>query len=827
MRRIHSHLVSRHLWYRLWHEGRYHRHIHWGVLLAVFLIFLGLVSIDVRRIIRLSAQGMTYEMCANAPPGKSHTAEDQTKSHTPPPNQKLDDAINLTIIEGETLDFSFTHSNLKDNPSTAYLDFFITDPQGQDLVRYNVSQVSSIKSGSATDSPIAGKYIMEFIALCPSSYQYRTSVNVTVEQNSAPQATSLAYAEPSSGQTKYTLSWVFTDSNSSDTQSAYRLIVLKGQTTVLDTSKTTSSATSRLVELESGTSYELRVSVWDNHDLGSEGYASRSFTTSSSGGTGGTTGSGGQTTSTGGTSSTGSTSGSGSTGSTGSTTGSGSSSPTSKTGSSGQGQIAGSVEVGGSTGGTIKSTSKTDSKPKTGVSSGSSAKDSKGLVATSDSQEPSSLTETSPPISQGSVTADLTLKNGRVSGEILPFAIPTPQDQSDLKEGEDKTAVLTGMIEARLGQDGGLIGEFSGRLDSEEIEGEFSAQLGDDGSILNGRLILRKPSDQNFLLELSVVGQAISGIEEETSKKSGTFEVLVRKATLQLTALLAAVGLLSLPTVAGALSSNILTGLPPLRNLLPLGYVTRKKKKPFGTIRDRATELPVLGAIVQLIDLDKGRVVEQSTTDETGRFGFLAETGHFKIIVRHSHFKIFESQPIEVARENQRIALDVNLNQNQKASLASVRRAFRLQRLFDYLRALHWPLLIAGTLSAAYLFYSERSTRMILLGVVYLLFWLIELILLFQKRPFGKIATRQDQPVALALVRLLTKDDGRERLVGSTVSNKTGRFQFLSKEGSYSITTTKPGFSAQNLNFKVRKGEPLIEKRIVLEKEERLVGRPS
>lgn len=63
----------------------------------------------------------------------------------------------------------------------------------------------------------------------------------------------------------------------------------------------------------------------------------------------------------------------------------------------------------------------------------------------------------------------------------------------------------------------------------------------------------------------------------------------------------------------------------------------------WGVVYDSVTKHPIDPAVVKLIDVDSGKVVQTCVSDLNGRYGFLAWPGKFKILVKKSNY-IFPSR---------------------------------------------------------------------------------------------------------------------------------------------------------------------------------------
>lgn len=97
----------------------------------------------------------------------------------------------------------------------------------------------------------------------------------------------------------------------------------------------------------------------------------------------------------------------------------------------------------------------------------------------------------------------------------------------------------------------------------------------------------------------------------------------------------AAVGVASVSTAA-----NVPQMLLYLRFLFtqPFALLNRRRHKQWGMVYNAITKMPIDLAVVRLVDVVQGRVVQSKVTDRAGRYHFFAEPGKYKIEITKSDF---------------------------------------------------------------------------------------------------------------------------------------------------------------------------------------------
>lgn len=246
-------------------------------------------------------------------------------------------------------------------------------------------------------------------------------------------------------------------------------------------------------------------------------------------------------------------------------------------------------------------------------------------------------------------------------------------------------------------------------------------------------------------------------------------------------------------SIIGELLVNLLGRL--LASLLSLSqfFAIAGRKKLFGQILDSKTKKPLPGAQVSLLRPDTRRVLDVQTTDQYGRYYFIANTNQpYLLTVKKEGFDYWEQ--VLHYKINRRVYLGEILEND----VPLLRDKFKKTKLMKALEAIRVPLLIIGSVSALGIFIQQQSTLTWSLGVYYILAWILEIYIRMQPRPFGLVvAATTNEPLSLVVVRIY---NNVHKLVETVIGDEQGRFKTLLKPGRYSFTFAKQGYQPTELN---------------------------
>jgi hypothetical protein len=245
----------------------------------------------------------------------------------------------------------------------------------------------------------------------------------------------------------------------------------------------------------------------------------------------------------------------------------------------------------------------------------------------------------------------------------------------------------------------------------------------------------------------------------------------------------------------------------------------RKRGKSWGTVYNYSTKKPVSLAVVRIIDAATGQIKDTSISTKSGAFSFLAESGRYFLKVFKSGYR-FPPEEIGVADNQiwQRGRLDAQFeniytggivivkNEDQGLINCNLPIVYTGESVYSQnskfwagcrrvLTALRMPILILGTFVALIALTSRFDIFNLLIFVVYLLIWFLEIYKRFiGSRAMGHVYDEVNQPVSLALVRLIETGEKGERVRVIKATDSSGRFNMIAMPGRYYLSASKAGY---------------------------------
>lgn len=232
-------------------------------------------------------------------------------------------------------------------------------------------------------------------------------------------------------------------------------------------------------------------------------------------------------------------------------------------------------------------------------------------------------------------------------------------------------------------------------------------------------------------------------------------------------------------------------------NLVSLMTGRSRKRKPWGVARDSISGAPLPKATVKLILQDsvgQGKIVETVTTDEEGRFGFLAGTGNYKVSIQKTNY-LFPSRRLPqtyqgtlmTIKENDTIAMTIYLDQ----AIPHTNFSYTIRQFIVLLDWLRLPLLIMGTALSTYteIIYPGNIITIVFLAI-YGLLWLLELLNIRKSRNTIQILDESGKSLPFTLVHFIEAKTGKA--VANKVTDKTGEVYILVPAGKYTLSVPSP-----------------------------------
>lgn len=283
----------------------------------------------------------------------------------------------------------------------------------------------------------------------------------------------------------------------------------------------------------------------------------------------------------------------------------------------------------------------------------------------------------------------------------------------------------------------------------------------------------------------------------------------IADATSQIGAIVIASSVLSALVAAAPLSNaSALFSFGDLFHFfnLPFLFFRNRRKKKWGRVIEAGTDIPISGAKVMLVKAENGteRIIEQTTTDKSGSYTFVALPGDYKIKVEKDHYLMVASSDCYIpdstfaihSQAEGLVNINVGMTMDEALVIQKTQYLRFLGTVAKVMNVLSIAILLFGTVITVMNLIDSQSRINILLGVFYLLVWFWHVRVFFRKSPWGKVVSADNsKPLPLVLVRVINSKNQLERTV---VSNEDGRYSVVLKLGSYKLMTIKQGFTMAN-----------------------------
>jgi hypothetical protein len=253
----------------------------------------------------------------------------------------------------------------------------------------------------------------------------------------------------------------------------------------------------------------------------------------------------------------------------------------------------------------------------------------------------------------------------------------------------------------------------------------------------------------------------------------------------------ASVVLSNAPMLPMAATSN-----SPTIQRFALPFARRKRKKHWGIVFDSYSKRPIENVEVLLINEEKGRVIERTTTDKQGRYGFLiTESGKLKIGARKRSYELntkkekdsfYEdvyTEPILFKKETP-IKVNIKMEYLGKGIKKQFkefidRNIFIVSKTANYAMTI---LYIVGFLTSIIMIWQYPDPINYIIFLFYLLSSIYS-VFAKSKKSFGIIKERETKkPLPFSLIELYDKNNRRTDFA---VTDTLGRYYLLTDNGEY------------------------------------------
>ena len=289
--------------------------------------------------------------------------------------------------------------------------------------------------------------------------------------------------------------------------------------------------------------------------------------------------------------------------------------------------------------------------------------------------------------------------------------------------------------------------------------------------------------------------------------------------------LMTAIGTISLAPVVLAIRYSIATTdtFAGVKSISEIVYVAvsyfnglmttlglRKRRRYWGTVYDAVTKQPLDPAIVKLINVDTGKMVEQAVTDLYGKFGFLDRPGRYRIEAAKTHYRfpseivtgnadnlfdnVYHGEVFEISTNSNVIAPNIPMdqmsddwNQEEKKRLGLGNINLRLNLIISrFLSLLFW----IGFIAIFFIFFSHPS---VLNGIFILTYSVLVWLNRSVPNPqlWGRVIV--NGVVAPGLLLELYHQSVPGVVLANALTNQNGKFFLKTSPGQYTLKIKSVG----------------------------------
>lgn len=255
----------------------------------------------------------------------------------------------------------------------------------------------------------------------------------------------------------------------------------------------------------------------------------------------------------------------------------------------------------------------------------------------------------------------------------------------------------------------------------------------------------------------------------------------------------------SLATIANFLFN--IHGFEQLRgtfiNFLEIIFLWRKKHRVAGIVYDGITGKPISLATVSVVD-QQGKIKETKTTDRNGAYFFLVAPGEYQLRILKEGYRViqeheehlltvkykpsyFEGKILQLSGSDLLIKDAIALIKlGQSISLNSKVALF----FENFSNSFFWEILFwTGFIFSSVILFFNPTAWNFLINAIYLISYLFQKAN-FHKINWGTIFDRNGAPVAFAMVKVFSENEGNN-FIARAIADEKGRYALILDEGEY------------------------------------------
>ena len=245
----------------------------------------------------------------------------------------------------------------------------------------------------------------------------------------------------------------------------------------------------------------------------------------------------------------------------------------------------------------------------------------------------------------------------------------------------------------------------------------------------------------------------------------------------------------------------------------------RRRKENWGVVFDAETRRPIAGVRIDIVR--QNNFIESTTTDQEGRFGFLASPGSYTLQVTKDKYKLSTKDEIDELHGELYTGKPFAINKGEMVKMSIAMQSteidwkeFSQKKIASYSSL--WSVIKKDAF--AVLFYAGLVTAIIMLyfsptvlnfGIFLAYLAMLVYNLFFKTKSFGMVTNQEKKPVPFAVVSFYGEKEPEKRLA-FTVSDVFGRYYQLIQNGKYLMKVQGQSISgrpfSKSLEVEVRDG---------------------
>ena len=267
--------------------------------------------------------------------------------------------------------------------------------------------------------------------------------------------------------------------------------------------------------------------------------------------------------------------------------------------------------------------------------------------------------------------------------------------------------------------------------------------------------------------------------------------------------------------------------------LQPILLFGRRKREKWGTVYNTLTKLPIDLAVVRLVDVKIGKIVQSRVTDSKGRYAFFAEPGLYRLeVIKEGYIfptkilqdykedtgfvDLYHGEPVHV--DDKYVALAVNIPLDPIGAPEKTPRRLIWEKRWRSLQSfIAMFSIVVGIVAFALQPGWWTGSLFVLQIVLYFLFK--RLGTPPKPKSWGIVYDRGNQkPIERTVARLFSKQFNK--LVASEITDKNGRYSFMVGPNRYYVTFEKNGYRKEiSPDIAVKQANEVIRLDVGLQKE--------